>query len=434
MAHNKIYLIFLAFVLHFTAFNSAYASTSSALGGWNIVNRGMEGASRVFNASKTAVINGANVAKTSIAKYKPTTAQVAKGIGRTGAVAVVAFAIEQLIGAVSYTMDPANNRVIYYNLPDEQLPHIPKVWTYYSAYQQVGVHSSANSACQAMIPYSDALYPSYQVIKAIVSSQNATSATCQLFNKYDLLKDLYTLSYVNNPYYDPDAKDDNEEKYLPYSAIAAEIIGEAEGGDTRAGGYVGEVADWELANTPSVQQNVKQQLDANAKTQTAEAAGEATGNTKPNAANPDVTDISLEFPAFCGWAPTVCEAAQTVIAFPTTVTNWWDTATSEISDAWALIKEWVRDATDYFKDEPDSDTQIDIDSPLSPDINTNVNFGGQCPAPIVSNYSFHGQSIQWGITDFSPLCDVLSSFLRPVVISISSFIAVLIIAGVRTDE
>jgi len=176
-------------------------------------------------------------------------------------------------------------------------------------------------------------------------------------------------------------------------------------------------------------------LEANSKTATDETAtGEAVPKdpTAPDAAKP--TDISLEFPVFCGWAPTVCEAAQVIISFPLTLSDWWETSKSKaeswassISESWAKLKEEYAN-----KPKENTDTQLDIPDPQAPDINTDISFGGQCPAPRTIPVSFAGISTSIEFS-FQWLCEI-ASIAKPVVISVSAFSAALIVAGIRGED
>lgn len=78
-----------------------------------------------------------------------------------------------------------------------------------------------------------------------------------------------------------------------------------------------------------------------------EAANDVKGEAKPNETGG--TDLALEFPAFCGWAPVVCEAAQVAISFPNTVAEWWNYSKTKseewvtaISQSWAETKDWAK--------------------------------------------------------------------------------------------
>ncbi|ENW90913.1 MULTISPECIES: virulence factor TspB C-terminal domain-related protein [Acinetobacter] len=119
--------------------------------------------------------------------------------------------------------------------------------------------------------------------------------------------------------------------------------------------------------------------------------------------------INLDFPVFCTWASTVCESVD-------------------------FIKEKVGELSDYLKPEPQQDTHLDFPTDTPVNINTDIKFNGQCPAPITYDFNYGGVSQSFGIKDFTPFCSMLNDIFKPIVIAISSFVAVLIIAGVRTNE
>lgn len=119
--------------------------------------------------------------------------------------------------------------------------------------------------------------------------------------------------------------------------------------------------------------------------------------------------FSLDFPIFCTWASTVCESVD-------------------------FIKEKVGELSDYLKPEPQQDTHLDFPTDTPVNINTDIKFNGQCPAPIIYDFNYGGKAQSFGIKDFTPFCSMLNDIFKPIVIAISSFVAVLIIAGVRTNE
>ncbi|MDN8393583.1 hypothetical protein QZK47_18550, partial [Acinetobacter baumannii] len=105
-------IFIIAITPNFIFFQSANATTVASEG-WNVTKRLIQGATTFYDGTKNLVLNGKNYAATGAAAITPTAAQVSKMIVRTGAVLAVDLAIKALIGAVGYTMDPANNRVIY---------------------------------------------------------------------------------------------------------------------------------------------------------------------------------------------------------------------------------------------------------------------------------------------------------------------------------
>ena len=146
-------------------------------------------------------------------------------------------------------------------------------------------------------------------------------------------------------------------------------------------------------------------------------------------------DLSLEFPVFCGWAPLVCEAAQVVISFPQTLTNWWETANSKaeewalsISEAWTAAKEWATTEKDS------EDTEVDVEQLDLEAESVDINLASGCPAPVVFiDSDFYGQPFKIEFS-FDGFCSILSDWVRPILISLGAFIAALILGGVKVNE
>ncbi len=352
---KKWQLIFLSCVL---AFAPAYALANTVLNGWTITDRAMEGATRVYNGAKTAVINGANVAKTSVARIKPTTDIVSKAIVRTGAVVAVDLAIQALIGAVDYVMDAENNRVIYY--PDGRY-----LWVNVDSDVR---YNSAEEACKSYTQAHSKYYISVQV------NEHGTAADCVFSSSEDSPYVSTTILTAVEPTLD------EREKSIPYTTVADQIISDAET-DARAGGYVGEAIDAEVAKGGAMAQDVANQF----------------------------------------------EAANVVINFPTLLVNWWETATNAFTSAWATVTEYF----DWMKEEdlPNRDTS-DItlpDTPITPQT-VNVNFGKTCPAPTTVNISFGGQSKEITIMNYEFICE-WSWVVEYSVIALASISSVFIVAG-----
>ena len=147
-------------------------------------------------------------------------------IVRTGAVLAVDLAIKALIGAVDYTMDPANNRVIYRVPPDPNSPNLQYAWHW----TNIGYYSTTTEAAVAYMAYhnstasSSKQAASYQIKDTI----SANSKTVNLFDSSGALVGLATIQWLLNPNYDPKAPpQENQEKYLPYDAVASQLISDA---------------------------------------------------------------------------------------------------------------------------------------------------------------------------------------------------------------
>lgn len=117
----------------------------------------------------------------------------------------------------------------------------------------------------------------------------------------------------------------------------------------------------------------------------------------------------VEYSLFCEWASSACEFFD-------------------------FVKTKVNSAENYFKDVPENNTELDIGAVPPVDIDTNIKFNGQCPTPLTYDFTYGGQTQSFGIQDFTPFCSMLNDIFKPISIAVSSFVAVLIIAGVRTNE
>ncbi|MCU4597194.1 hypothetical protein KTJ13_15285 [Acinetobacter radioresistens] len=419
---KKFLTVLLTFTLYFNLFTTAHASAN--LGGWSLGNPIAQGASAVVNGTKTAVINGANVIKNSTAKITPTATSVAKVLARGGAGYALSVAVEQLIGAVDWVLDPANNQIKYSD-PNTANPNtFPKLWVVYGHHDSESAKEFGSGTPQGAC----------QNIKAIYGQGN-----------YRFLNNKHQCSYsgssyadivqVANPTYDPDAKE-QEQKTLPLDVVAQQVISNAAGGDASAQQATVAAAqdiinEAETDNTKA--RPIVNQLEANAETATDETAtGEAAPKADPvTGEQAPPLDLSLEFPKFCTWAPTICEAAQVVLTFPNTLTEWWESANQKaddwvtsISEAWTAVKDWV-------KPEKQDDTELDIPEQEQPDIDTDIAFGGSCPSDREAEVNMGVGIIKLPIS-YEPICTTVST-AKPVLIFVGFFIAALIIGGVKTE-
>jgi len=413
----KLLLSFVIAISPIVLINNANA----AVGGWTMSNPIAQGASTVYNGTKQVIIDGKDYIKKGTAKVTPTATNVAKVLARGVGGLALSVAVEQLIGAVDWVLDPANNRIIYYETNTDSHCSRP--------FSAAGGFSGGTSASALCATIKKRL--GYESVSTGPLDADCT-ATCTFNNGDTALVSGKVVGEV-----------ETEEKYLPLPVVAEKVISNAQGGDAAA-----QVATTAAASdivAEAEKDNVKarpiaQQLEASASTKPADEAAAAEANTATgtqtqNPTKPEATDLKLEFPAFCGWAPVVCEAAQVVISFPQTLTNWWETANTKadgwatsISESWAAAKEWATS-------EPSQDnTQVDVENNNTQEIDTQVSFSTQCPAPInLANFSYHGISQSWTV-DFSKFCDVFATYFKPVVISIGAFSAVLIVSGVGVRE
>lgn len=411
-----ILILFIAITPNFIFMNSANAAS---VGGWSMSNPVAQGASVLYNGAKNVIINGKNVAKTSTALITPTATSVAKVLAKGVAGVALSVAVEQLLGAVDWVLDPANNQIKY---KDTSNPASSKYMWAYSSKNGSTAYCYTASQCSSAVGASSSDWD-----KAVCTFTSSQDMNC-LLTKNGSYVNRADLSRSQSNIYDPAAQD--KYKTIPLSTVAAQVISNAESNtDKRAAAQVATTAAAAAQVAEAESDNVKarpivDQLDANAKTETDADANTATGSQTQNSTKPETTDLKLEFPKFCGWAPIVCEAAQTVISFPKTLTNWWETANEKADSFISMI-------TDFFKSEPEkpSDTSVDVseNSSVVFDDSTRFNFGSTCPQSEQFSVSFfgHTQNLEFS---YQPLCQFLS-MIKPFVVGGSYLIGAYIVMG-----
>lgn len=405
---------------------------AGGLGGWYLNNPIAQGASTLYNGAKNVIINGKNVAKTSTALITPTVTQVAKVLARGAAGYALSVAVEELLGAVDWVLDPANNQ-IKYKIATPSDPNDPTLQYYY---QIAGIKgTSAVDVCQKYFDAGAYKQNGYTGINASAIAQNPEYCYAIKPGYSDKMQ-IGTISKVVNPNYDPSAENENNEKTIPLDVVAQKVISNAESGDTNAqAATTAAAADVvsEAEKDDAKARPIVNQLEANAKTETDEGANDATGQSKPNTETGG-TDLSLEFPTFCGWAPQVCEAAQTVISFPTTLTDWWNTSKQK-TDSWASsISEAYTETKEWFQKEPEKDSEgtdvdVEIPEPFDTSVFSKDRFAvsRQCPVPEQHTISLSGVSVNFSF-DMTPLCQVLI-LARPALVACSYLYAAYIVIG-----
>lgn len=410
---RKIISILLVYSIFFT--NTAHA----AVGGWELKNPVAQGASTVYDATKNVLINGKKFIKESSVKITPPASQVAKVLARGAAGYALSVAVEQLLGAVDWVLDPANNQIKYYVSPENPDCTANQCKIYYYIYQDTDLYrSTPQAACSALV---GSRYISSSVT---TSTYDSKTQTCKLFVNDDHVGNTVRVETGTNPNAE---EQEQEERKLPLEVVAQKVISNANNGDTDAQvATTAAAADIvaEAEKDDAKARPIASQAEANATTKPADAAeaekaNEAQGEAKPNEANPEATDLSLTFPIFCNWAPTICEAAQTVISFPQTLTDWWEIAKSKaeewalsISEAWTAAKEWAKnDENEDTDNDPPEIQEIDIGAL---DTSTFKGVAG-CPAPIQVPITF-GTGGETQIS-YEPICQLADkwSFVAPLI-------------------
>lgn len=404
-------------------------ANASMIGGWSLGGGLAQGASTVYDATKTVIQNGAQIVKKSTITITPTAVDVAKVLARGGATVALGLAVEQLLGGVDWVMDPANSQIVYSvtdpNAPVD--PNSPKYQYFYTC--------PSNFAYICSYQY----FSNAQAVARLFESENETLTRCDP-PYYDVVQCHFTTGWsvlvdrITNTVYDPSSSpvDDNP-KTLPLEVVAAQVISNAQsetdeqikvGAQTATTAAAADIIS-EAETDETKARPISTQLDQAATNVTTETAtGESTTTTNPETGAQE-TDLSLEFPTFCGWAPVVCEAAQTVLSFPQTLTNWWTTSTQAISAAWV-------EATEYFKEEPTQEnTDFEIETPEFDAETVTLSATNQCPQDSVS-FSLMGHSYNLELP-YQPVCDALA-FFKPAVLLVGAVTSLYIVAGIRTKE
>lgn len=411
-----------------------FNTQAAGFGAWTITNTVALGASTILTGSKEVILNGAKKIATGTAKITPTASQVSKVLARGAAGYALSVAVEQLLGAVDWVLDPANNQIKYTETAKKTCTSYADCAGYTNLWLSSTGKIYTTPDCIAEIGASGWWG---QTITVFTSP---TRVECQ---GTDITGARAIINRVANPAYDPTAEE--EQKTLPLEVVAQKVISNAESGDTNAqvattAAAADIVAEAETDNVkarPIVQQLENTQsipTDQTAKGDAVPKDTTGTGNPPTTSAPPQ--DLTLDFPIFCDWAPSVCQAAKEVIALPITLINWWDTATTSISESWTWAKSRYESAvtsiSEFFSQETNTDTELEFNDPTQI-TDTSISFSNQCPAPItLADFSYHGISQKWEM-NFSPWCDVISTFIKPIVIAMASLSAVLIVSGVREN-
>ncbi|PQH47971.1 hypothetical protein C5U34_17415 [Acinetobacter baumannii] len=346
-------------------------------------------------------------------------------IVRTGAVLAVDLAIKALIGSVDYVMDPANNEVIY-KVPGEN-PAPTNCKLNYSDCPPTINNLWRNSGLQATFFFTPqaACDNIATVTKTQLTSmvqQNATNYRCYIVDTKGV-SNSYVVSASINPKYDPNAPpapDTSQTKRLGYDAVAARIMSDAIAEKPEGKAYVSSVADTALEQDEQKQivpaNDMVQQLNTSQAIPTSNTAqGQAVPQTNPNdptAPKAPPTDITLNFPVFCEWAPTVCQAAQAAIDFPKTV-----------ADYWKKTDKWMNEsASDTSETKPEvKELELNFDD------GSRINFDQTCPQPQPIQVTFMGVT-QDASFSFEPLCNFMI-MIRPFVIGSAYLIGAYIVMG-----
>jgi hypothetical protein len=383
--------------------NSANASTLAGGSGWRVASTVSNGIGVTVNGVKDVMVNGAKKTMTGVANVTPTAGQVGKFMGKNLAGAAVIGAMDLLLDGVDYALDPANNSITY--KPSGSKLYAPQ-------HQLNKKFNSASAACT----YYATLIASYGYQNTSVVKFTENSCTVQRLNETGdgYISSTYPLVITVDP-------EKDQVKTVPLSVVGSQVLEQAETEvktgnpavpiatpvtQAAATAVVGEAATDETQARPIVNE-----LDKSAAIPTDETAeGTITEpTTNPETGEVKPGSISLDFPVFCSWAPSMCVLAD-------------------------KVQQAITDAREWVKESETTDTELEIPEQEQQETDTNINFNGSCPAKItLVNFNYHNNQQNWEV-DFTEWCSAVTTYIKPIVISMGAFSAVLIVSGVRINE
>lgn len=362
------FLVFsLSFLVVFSSVTSANAATS--VGGWTALDTITAGATNTINAVKGAGATGMR----SVVAVAPSAVKLGKNLIKGGGSVALAFAMVELAdGAIDWVLDPANNRV------KVKVP--PVAGSYFTESNCATVSSTPEGVCaKAKSIY---LSPS----DAITYIPNAQGGACEhRFGAFAVVPVAASCGGGVDNY-----------RYIPIDTVATKVIANAEAG-----------------HAPS-QEAVK------ATALEGFAAGEYDAALNASA----VPDSSVDTDT-----PPVDTPTEPVKPFdPSSIID----AINSLKVFLSAILSSITSLSDFFQSSPpveDKNTEIDI---LVPDVapaDTDINFGGSCPANFEVNSSIFGNPINITLLDMSKFCGFLSTFVKFPVYAVSSLYALYLLGG-----
>lgn len=328
----------------------------------------------------------------SVIKVGASVSNVGKGLIKRTPAAAITYAVTALLGkAVDWVMDAENNRIRYKDDSAGDVPaDDPSVQYQYSLDFKYGAWSSPSSVCsgwndKGLNNVSDGKY-FYKV--------GGSWGVCagEKSGSWDIKRRV-------NPLYNPSAPPATPEwQYIPIDTVAQQVIDNAD---------AGHAPSMEVMNNTALDMLEQGLLDAQL-----EAAAEPkqfdageTDATDPNQTPTDPTDPEnptdptnpeaqpFELPPFCSWATKVCSFI------------------------------------DWMQAEPPNDTEIELPEPDTQDVDTDIDFGGQCPDDAGFTMNIFGNDVEFVMMPFSKFCPLLDTYIKPVLVVLGSFMAVTIVGG-----
>ena len=376
--YKQILAFFLSFMLIFSS-TSAYAASPK---GWTATaaDTVMAGATATITAFKGA---GSSAMKATIA-HKPTAVAVGKELLKGGGALALAYAMSKLLDAgIDWVLDPDNNRVKYLD-PADNSGGVGGVGTFENSLSDgfASVEAAALHYCEN---YQSSPHGVNEQI-SYVESSGRWAIYCTDGKK----------SYIERSSAEAPPVDDDY-KYIPIPTVAQEVLEGAEAAHPASQDFVRDVALGEVESG---------QLDT-----PLEAVAEPTTDT----ANPDAPTDSAE-----PFDPSgIMDLLKRILG------------ALGLLSLLGAISDNIASIADFFKSEPEPDenTEVEIPEPPLPEPDTDISFGGSCPSDLGTSVNLYGNSFEFVLMPFSKVCPLLSTFVKPTLILLGSFMAITIVGG-----
>lgn len=371
--------------------------------------------------------------------FTPTTARIAKSVGTGVVTSLIAIAIYDALGkAVDYVMDPANNRVTYQSGDGYEFDGYTSATKLgaCAAFAQAHGFTNYRVVDDRYCFYIDGNYSSMSEIKSATVTGSMTYdeiakraqdiannpahkdvATAQS-GIQTVVNDMITNNEIDNSYFNDadisnDTYNDVTNNYVtnitnqypsvsvPSQSEMAQAAANGQSSVTKTtqnanGTTTTTTTNFSTTNNSTTNNNTYNitNITVNNPVSKDDTTASAPASTPSPASTPKPTDSKpFELPAFCDWAKPVC------------------------------------DFIDWVKKDDTSDTDVDVDVPQTPSIDTDINFGGSCPANVTGSFVIGGRTTTFNIMDWSQFCIIMSTYLKPLVIALASYQAVKILAG-----
>lgn len=389
---------------------NANASTLAGGSGWRVASTVANGIGVTVNGAKDVLINGAKKTVTGVANVTPTAGQVGKFMGKNLAGAAVVGAMDLLLDGVDYVLDPANNSVKYH--PKNSTGADPKYQ--YKSSRTGALYENAESLARA--DFLKVFPPPWVYTKTQVAGNGSVSVFA---HNPETNRD--TGYQVGTRVARVDPVPERETKTVPLVNLGSQVLDKAEE-ELRTGNPAVPVAMpvTQAAARAAVQEAevdepqarpIVAELDKSAAIPTDQTA---VGEIAPPKTNPDTGEvkpgsISLDFPVFCSWAPSMCVLAD-------------------------KVQQAIVDARDYLKEEPlsETSTEVELEEPQKPEPQKQYfQWSARCPFQKDSERIQLNDESTVLDYDLTSWCDIATE-VKPLVLGAGAIIAMMIVSGTGT--